>query len=315
MSADVVLIVTAKVRVGKDADFVAWKARWDRAAGKFPGFVSSDIMPSGAPAERAWTIIQTFRSRADADGWEQSTERAALLAEGRALFDGGTLAQAKPAEEGGAAQNADVTEVIFSKIRPGMEDAYREWSARIQAAQARHPGYKGMFLQPPDVAGGIWTTIIRFDSAAHLESWMSAPERAELLRESKAFIEHEQLTRLATSFPGWVPIDPATGKGPPDWKTAMLVLLGLFPIVMLEMKFLSPIWASLGLHASLATFFGNAISVALTSFATMPLFVRWFGWWLFVRDDSPRFVGLRGVMLLVVLFAAEVLALWKLLPW
>jgi uncharacterized protein len=56
--------------------------------------------------------------------------------------------------------------------------------------------------------------------------------------------------RLATSFPGWVPINPMTGKGPPNWKTALLVILGLFPIVMLEMRFLSPILASLGLHAS-----------------------------------------------------------------
>ena len=78
-----------------------------------------------------------------------------------------------------------------------------------------------------------------------------------MLKESQAFIEHEQLMRLATSFPGWVPIDPMTGKGPPNWKTALLVILGLFPIVMLEMRFLSPILSALGLHASLATFIGN----------------------------------------------------------
>jgi antibiotic biosynthesis monooxygenase (ABM) superfamily enzyme len=136
-----------------------------------------------------------------------------------------------------------------------------------------------------------------------------------MLRESKAFIEHEQLTQLATSFPGWVPVDPLTGKGPPDWKTAMLVLLGLFPIVMLEMKFLSPILQGFGLHASLATFIGNSISVAGTSFITMPLFVRWFGWWLFLDEHSAKNTTLRGVLLLIVLFAAEVAALWALLPW
>jgi hypothetical protein len=87
--------------------------------------------------------------------------------------------------------------------------------------------------------------------------------------------------RLATSFPGWVSIDPMTGKGPPNWKTGLLVILGLFPIVMLEMRFLSPILAALGLHASLATFVCNSVSVLGTTFVTMPLFIRWFGWWLF----------------------------------
>ena len=142
--------------------------------------------------------------------------------------------------------SGDVTEVIFSRIKPGMEDAYREWTTRIEAAQARYPGYRGMFLQPPDEKGGMWTTIIRFKSAPQLEAWMNAPERKSLLQESKAFIEHEQLTRLATAFPGWVPVDPLTGKGPPNWKTAMLVLLGLFPVVMLELRFLSPILTALG---------------------------------------------------------------------
>ncbi len=117
----------------------------------------------------------------------------------------------------------------------------------MQAAQAAYPGYQGMFLQPPDEKGGMWTTILRFDTAPHLEAWMAAPERRRRCsKESKAFIEHEQLTRLATAFPGWVPIDPTTGKAPPNWKAAMLVLLGLFPIVMLEMKFLSPILGSAG---------------------------------------------------------------------
>ena len=81
---------------------------------------------------------------------------------------------------------------------------------------------------------GHWTSILRYDSAEHLEAWMNAPERKALLSETREFIESEELMRLATAFPGWVPIDPLTGEGPPNWKTAMLVLLGLFPIVMLR---------------------------------------------------------------------------------
>jgi uncharacterized protein len=186
---------------------------------------------------------------------------------------------------------------------------------RIQAAQAKYPGYRGMYLQPPTEKDGLWTTIMRFDTAEHLEAWMEAPERTELLAESKAFIDHEQLMRLATSFPGWVPINPVTGKGPPNWKTALLVILGLFPIVMLEMRFLSPILTSLGLHASLATFIGNTISVFGTTFVTMPLFIRWFGWWLFTEKKTPAWITPVGLGFLAALFAIEVGALWHLLPW
>ncbi len=309
MNDHTIVIVTARLLPGTDKEFTTWKAHHDRVIGNFPGYVGGDMIapPAGS---REWTIMLNFSTSADAETWRSSKERLQILAEGQKLLEGGVFGEVVETED--KAPERNVTEVIFSKIKTGQEDAYREWAARMQAAQAAYPGYQGMFLQPPDEKGGMWTTILRFDTAPHLEAWMAAPERKEMLKESKAFIEHEQLTRLATAFPGWVPIDPTTGKGPPNWKAAMLVLLGLFPIVMLEMKFLSPILGALGLHASLATFIGNTISVGLTSFLTMPLFVRWFGWWLFPKESSAT---AKGVGILVVLFALEVIVLWRLLPW
>ncbi|HEY0791778.1 MAG TPA: hypothetical protein VGD78_12015, partial [Chthoniobacterales bacterium] len=101
---------------------------------------------------------------------------------------------------------------------------------------------------------------------------------------------------------------------PPNWKTALLVILGLFPIVMLEMRFLNPVLVSAGLHASPATFIANLVSVFGTTFVTMPLFIRWFGWWLFTEEGTPAWILPVGLGLLAFLFALEVGALWPLLP-
>lgn len=297
-----------------ESEFLAWQVRHNQIIAQFPGYLSSDMVPSGEAGGMEWTIILNFQTPDQLRIWQKSPERAAIVAESLPFLEGGNLGKIVPEGSVEEKPETNVTEVILSKIKPGMDEIYREWCVRIQNAQAQYPGYRGMYLQPPTAAGGRWTTLIRYDTADQLEAWMAAPERAALLEESKAFIEHEELTRLATSFPGWVPIDPATGKGPPDWKTSLLVLLGLFPIVMLEMKFLSPILSALGLHASLATFIGNAISVFLTSFATMPLFVRWFTWWLFPERDAP-ILSLKGCAILAFFFALEIVVLWKLLPW
>jgi len=314
MSNPAVLLATAKVRPGMEKAFQDWQVRHSEVISKFPGFRSTDIIPSGPQGSGEWTIILNFQTPDQLRIWQQSPERAAIVAESIPFLDGGNLGEIMPAANIEEKPETNVTEVIVSKIKPGMDERYREWSVRIQSAQAQYPGYRGMYLQPPTTPDGRWTTLLRYDTTEHLEAWMAAPERAALLEESKAFIEHEELTRLATSFPGWVPIDPQTGQGPPDWKTSLLVLLGLFPIVMLEMKFLSPLFAALHLRSSPATFFGNAISVFLTSFVTMPLFVRWFGWWLFPRADTAA-LSLKGTALLCVLFALEVAILWNLLPW
>jgi antibiotic biosynthesis monooxygenase (ABM) superfamily enzyme len=160
----------------------------------------------------------------------------------------------------------------LTKIKSGMDVAYRDWAVRIQVAQAKYGGYRGMYLQPPAEKDGLWTAIIRFDTAEHFDAWMSSPERAELLSESKVFIEQEQLLRLATSFPGWVPINPLTGKGPPNWETALLVILGVYPVVMLEIRFLSPLLTSLGFRAALTTFIVNCLTAAATTFILRPRF-------------------------------------------
>jgi uncharacterized protein len=315
MSAPAALIASAKLRAGQDQAFAAWQARHNAIIDKFAGFIGSDVIPPSQSGGNEWTIILNFRSEQELAAWQRSSERAKLVGEVTPLLEGGTLGEAARLDRPGETPGSNVTEVIFSRIKPDMETTYREWAVRIQAAQAKYAGYQGMYLQPPADKDGLWTTIIRFDTTNHLEAWMESPERAQLLHESKAFIDHEQLLHLATAFPGWVPINPVTGKGPPNWKTSLLVILGLFPIVMLEMRFLSPILTTLGLHASLATFIANCVSVAATSFITMPLFIRWFGWWLFKDKKAPNWIEPAGLFLLVAVFTVEIGILWNLLSW
>jgi antibiotic biosynthesis monooxygenase (ABM) superfamily enzyme len=298
------LIATAKIRPGSEDAFAAWKGRHDAAAAEFPGFNSSDIMPPGEHDD-SWTILLNFDCRDNLIAWQRSSKRATILAELAPLTTGGNLGELMQPESGSTGQPATtVTQVIFSRIKPGMDADYRNWAARMQQAQARYPGYRGTYLQPPVTGGMHWITMLRFDTAEHLSAWLAAPERAAMLNEARAFIESEELLRLATSFPGWVRIDPETGKGPPNWKTALLVLLGLYPIVVLELLYLNPLLA--GLVPALGIFIGNVLSVAATSFLTMPLFVRNFDWWLFPESKKDRSATTTGLAILAVLFICEI---------
>lgn len=311
MSPPVVLIATVKLRRGQEEAFAAWQLEQDKAVSRFEGYISSDIMAPTKPGDNEWTILLNFRSKEDLVKWQRSDERAQLIGKALPLLEGGNLGELMPKDNSAAQPGSNVTQVILSKVKPGMEEPYREWAVRIQRAQALYPGYRGTYLQPPENdRNGYWTTMLRYDTQEHLNAWLESPERAELIREAKAFIENEELLRLATSFPGWVPIDPTTGEGPPNWKTALLVLLGLFPTVMLELRYLNPHLAFL--NPSAATFIGNIGSVAVTSFITMPLFVRWFGWWLFPKQDAPASTSAKGVLILTLLFAGEIAALWHL---
>lgn len=297
-----VLISNIELREGQEEAFTEWKAFHDREIAKIEGFLSCDVIAPNTSAGRRWVLIANFDSREALDRWRESEGRGEVVAKGLPLFEGGDLGEVVQAGEETATQG--VTEVIFSRIRPGCEEQYRAWTARIQSAQAKSPGYRGMFLQPGKGPGDFWTTILRFENAVALENWLGSSERRELLEEASHLVEHERQMRLSTSFPGWVPVDPVTGEGPPNWKTALLVLLGLFPMVLLTLRFINPILSEF-LVTSPATFVGNMLTVAGTTFISMPLFVRWFGWWLF-PGEHPRRNTLLGLGLLLVLFGLEI---------
>jgi antibiotic biosynthesis monooxygenase (ABM) superfamily enzyme len=304
LNSPAVLIATAKIRPGCEDAFAAWKGRHDAALAAFAGFRSSDIIPPG-DHDGAWTILLNFDSWEHLTAWQRSDRRAAIMAELTPLAIGGNLGEVMQAESPDAVQpGVTVTQVIFSQLRPGMEDDYRAWAARMQEATARYPGYQGTYLQPPGPGGTHWITMLRFGSAEQLNTWLAAPERAAMLEEARDFIEREELTRLATSFPGWVRLDPKTGAGPPNWKTALLVLLGLYPIVALELLYLNPLLR--GVTPALGIFIGNVLSVSATSFLTMPYLVTAFDGWLFAEKTAGSRRNALGLALIAAIFAGEI---------
>ncbi|MEO7865541.1 MAG: antibiotic biosynthesis monooxygenase [Sphingomicrobium sp.] len=303
-----ILLAKFHLRPGTDEEFTAWQTRaLSRAAGA-DGFVSSEVTPASALSP-AWAVKLRFRDTPMLDSWRQSPDWQSLLDETQGLLAPKSAIETEVTETG---PDGGVVEVIVTRVKPGKEAAYRDWETRIQQAQSKFPGYLGSYVQPP-IAGELgWTTLMRFGSAEQLDSWLKSPERTALLKDAQPLIDYAHLQRVDSSFPGWFPTDPSTGKGPPNWKAAMLVLLGLFPIVMLEAKFLSPQLAFL--NSSLGMFIGNVISVALTTWATMPLFIKAFGWWLFPKSDgSGANSNLLGTAVILGLFAAEVAALSHLL--
>jgi antibiotic biosynthesis monooxygenase (ABM) superfamily enzyme len=94
------------------------------------------------------------------------------------------------------------------------------------------------------------------------------------------------------------------------WKTAALVLLTLFPVIMLELRFLNPHLASL--NPAVATFIGNAISVGLTTWPLMPLAIVGFHAWLF-PEGYPRWVAWAMPFILVLCYLLEIAVFWHLL--
>jgi hypothetical protein len=308
--------LVTKIGVDKEDNtaVASWLVKAMLLGAEFPGFISSEIMPPETEENWEWTLVQRFREGAQIEALKKSEALTKFLAELQAAFaeKGMHISQEQKAQHG---SRGAVTTAIATEVKPGMEASYREWESRVQLAQAKFAGYQGSYFQPPSGGGGgsgTWVTLLRFDSPESLDRWFTSPERKAMLDEAQKLVASTDIRRSTGSFPGWFPTDEKTGAGPPNWKTFLLVLLGLYPIVSLEIRFLMPALSQVPIAP--ANLIGNSISVALTTWATMPLFIKLFGPWLFPAGKQSVAENVKWLAIMAALFVAEVALLWNLIP-
>jgi len=298
------LTTTLTLAPGADAAFCAWQARVTRAATGFPGFLSIEMLPDEAGA-CGWRIVQQFRAGTDLERWVASAERDRLLEQLAPLCDGAPVDRMAAGPDAGAG----VTEVIATVVRPGREADFHGWAETIQAAQGAFPGYMGTYIQaPPSAAQPFWTTLVRFATPAQLDAWLTSDVRRDLIARSQDFVERWESRRLPSSFAGWFPEGPGR-LAPAKWKQTAIVLLVLFPVVMLEMRFLGPLLS--GLNVAVGTFIGNLISVSLVSWPLAPLAIKALDWWLQAPAGSRRRAEILGGATVAALYALEIALFWR----
>lgn len=202
-----------------------------------------------------------------------------------------------------------MTEVIITKIDPQKASAYREFCAKIHQLEAKFEGFRGVYIQSPAARGGNhWITLLQFNTPENLDRWLNSKEREAILKEASPMISSLESHRIASPYAGWFYSIAKTEEVPPAWKQAMVVLLSIFPIVMLESKYLFPLTASW--ESATATFFANMISVSLLTFPVMPLAIRSLDWWLSPKKGTKFKTNILGAAFVLLLYLLEIALFW-----
>ncbi len=202
-TAGVTIVTQTRVAQDMAEAFASWQRDVSAIVAAQPGFIEQTILPPNPPTQLDWVILQRFARSENAVAWLRSDERARLVAQAQPLLVGQDDVHLLNEKETGVLP-APASAVISTRIRPGQENAYREWERRIAAAQARAPGFQGYRFEPP-VAGvqDDWLAILRFDSEANLQAWLASSEREKLLEEAGAFTEEYHARIVHTGFDQW----------------------------------------------------------------------------------------------------------------
>jgi len=195
--------------------------------------------------------------------------------------------------------------VITQHYPADKADRFMAWQREVAALAGAYPGYQATEVYPPTGGGDEWVIIIHFDDETKLQAWLDAPERAAWLAklpdEALGFRQHT----MPTGFGTWVAGQTADGTPIPSWKSFLLVLLGLYPVVMLLTLVVSPRTVDLG--TAFAMLLGNVISVAALQWAVMPALNRALAPWLQAHGRDGRLVSVVGAACIVAALLAMAL--------
>ena len=173
------------------------------------------------------------------------------------------------------------TVVVSRLVRPGHEHDFERWAEGFGQAMAAFPGHVSCRLVPP-VAGAQreWIFVFTFDSAASLKAWVESDIRADWLARARAMVVEEGPARVVSgleSLFGLLP--PSVAPPPPVWKVAVSVLVGLYPVSLLNAVFLAPRLG--GLPLAWRVLVSAVVVVGLMTWVVMPTVTRLLRRWLY----------------------------------
>ncbi|MCX4524230.1 MULTISPECIES: antibiotic biosynthesis monooxygenase [unclassified Streptomyces] len=291
-------IIGQKVVPGLEREYASWQEDVNAAAAGYPGSLGSEVSPP-TPLQPDWVTVYRFDSIAHLQAWINSATRQRLLDAGGKYFDGPATQQVVS----GGTRPTDplVTVVVTHRVHPHSVEDFLKWQRHMSEEESKFEGFRGTeIFRPVEGLQDDWTTLYRFDSAEHLDAWLTSAERQEVLAEGEKFDDYRMRT-IDNSFGSWFAFEENGKEAPPPsvTKTAIAVWVGLYPTVVLLALALSP----LQLPIWIGLLVGNLLSSLVMSFFTMPFYVNpLLGRWLRPpRDESPRKNNLVGIGLVVAL--------------
>jgi antibiotic biosynthesis monooxygenase (ABM) superfamily enzyme len=156
-----------------------------------------------------------------------------------------------------------------------------------------------------------WYSIVHFDTPEHLNQWVKSRDRESMISTGSKVFSSYRFMSFATGLEGWFSQRQGgeqMGLGPPAWKQNLSVVLGLYPVVMMQ----SLLFGALGIMQEWSLpssmIVNNLITSSILTWLVMPLVSQVFGFWLYPasqptvqKKDWLGTLAIAGALVLMVL--------------
>ncbi len=270
------VVVSRRVRPGREADFLAWDRRLLKAAAAADGFVGSDVQPPNPSHPGEWVRVYSFATAEQLDAWLRSDIRTTLVEEAEELIEG----HAREQRVAGLHTASEPVTVVFSqRISQAHHDEFVALYGDLVDRMTGFPGFlNSELLQPVDGVQDEHVIVATFASRPELDRWLESDTRAEWISGIDRFIEGDRTMNVVGGFGGWFPAASDRSVEPKRWKQALTVFIALFPttlIITLVRGAVAP-----DMNVVLAVLVGNVLGILALTYLLMPPITRWLQSWL-----------------------------------
>jgi uncharacterized protein len=279
--------------------FDDWVAALREAARKAAGFVES-VVSIHADERLDYALAATFRNERQLNDWLDGPARAAVI-------DAGALRSFHRASSDLVIIEGELTPpgiaVFRHDVAIGRDPEFTSAQGALTEVSSTFAGYEGTVLFSPGVSGE-WTSLLRFRTERLLGGWLKSAQRQGALLGLRSTLERDFTTASHTTpFGTTVRIENGETELTPSWKSAMLVLMVLYPTVMLLTRFLAPQLDRLGAEPWLVMWLGEVASVSALQWLLMPFAAKRMRRWLDPVDGAGLAVTLRGAAVVAAVYA------------
>lgn len=175
--------------------------------------------------------------------------------------------------------------VVVSQVVPSCEEA--EFEALLRDVIAETHDFEGQLgvdvIRPSDHVHPEYVAIFRFDSYDHLKAWRDSDEHRSWVERSQLLAgktgnEGTGNEEIVTGGEYWLTPKSNPGQPAPRSKQALVIWMGIYPLVTLLIWVMEPYLGGLPLYVR--TLVLTVILVLLMTYLVMPFLMRHLSGWL-----------------------------------